>query len=101
MSKKVDLNTLEANLQTHDWTYEMSDDHGYWVSGSMHMKRIKVMVEKLYDIGLGKKVEELFYEYYPEDGCHVSSGYGIQITWTEYLDRMALEGKQVKKAVLQ
>ena len=101
MSKRVDLNTLETNLQTHDWTYEMSDDHGYWISGTADRKKIKVMVEKLYNIGLGKKVEQLFYEHYPVEGCHVPSGYGIQITWAEHLDRMAVEGIQVKKAVLQ
>ena len=91
MSKVVDLNTLETNLQTHDWTFEMSDDHGYWVSGTQDRKKIKVMVEKLYAIGLGKKVEELFYKHYPVDGCHVPTGYGIQKTWEEHLDRKAKE----------
>ena len=49
------------------------------------------MVEKLYAIGLGKKVEVLFYKHYPVDGCHVPTGYGIQKTWEEHLDRKAME----------
>ena len=91
MSKKVDLNTLEANLQTHDWTYEMSDDHSYWTSGTNQRSLIKAQVEKLYNMGLGKKVELLFYKHYPVEGCHEVEGYGIKKTWEEHLDRIAKE----------
>ena len=62
---------------------------------------MKNQIETLYASGLGKKVEVLFYKYYPVEGCHEVSGYGIKKTWQEHLDRMALEGIQVKKAVLQ
>ena len=99
--KRIDLNTLEKGLKEHDWTYEMSDDHGYWTSGTNQRSLIKAQVKKLYEMGLGKKVEILFYKHYPVDGCHEVNGYGIQITWAEHLDRMAVEGIQVKKAVLQ
>jgi hypothetical protein len=101
MSKRIDLNTLEKELSQHDWTYEMSDDHSYWTSGTNQRSLIKAMVKKLYEIGLGKKVEVLFYKYYPVEGCHEVKGYGIEKTWEEHLDRMSLEGIQVKKAVLQ
>ena len=69
-------------------------------SKKSHRKQIKNQIETLYASGLGKKVEVLFYKYYPVEGCHEVSGYGIQKTWQEHLDRMALEGIQVKKAVL-
>ena len=101
MSKRIDLNTLEKELSQHDWTYEMSDDHSYWTSGTNQRSLIKAMIKNLYEKGLGKKVEVLFYKYYPVDGCHSVNGYGIQLTWEEHLDRMSLEGIQVKKAVLQ
>ena len=63
MSKMIDLNTLETELREHDWTYEMSDDHSYWTSGTNQRSMIKAQVEKLYDMGLGKKVEVLFYKH--------------------------------------
>ena len=62
---------------------------------------MKNQIETLYASGLGKKVEVLFYKYYPVEGCHEVKGYGIEKTWEEHLDRMSLEGIQVKKAVLQ
>ena len=92
---------LETHLKEHDWTYEMSDDHRIWTGGTAHRKQMKNQIECLYETGLGKKVEVLFYKHYPVDGCHEVSGYGIQITWAEHLDRMALEGIPFKKAVLQ
>ena len=91
MSKRMDLNTLEKELSQHDWTYEMSDDHSYWTNGTNQRSLIKAMVKKLYEIGLGKKVEVLFYKYYPVEGCHEVKGYGIEKTWEEHLDRTATE----------
>ena len=74
MSKMIDLNTLETELREHDWKYEMSDDHSYWTSGTNQRSMIKAQVEKLYDMGLGKKVEVLFYKWYPVEGCHEVKG---------------------------
>ncbi len=91
MSKRTDLNILEKELKDHDWTYEMSDDHRYWTSGTAHRKQIRAQVETLYGMGLGKKVEVLFYKHYPVEGCHKVEGYGIEKTWQEHLDRMAVE----------
>ena len=95
------LNRLETHLKEHDWTYEYSDDHRCWTGGTAHRKQMKNQIENLYASGLGKKVEVLFYKYYPVEGCHEVSGYGIQKNWKEHLDRMALEGIHIKKAVLQ
>ena len=91
MSKIIDLNTLETELKEHDWTYEMSDDHSYWTSGTNHRTLIRAQVEKLYNMGLGKKVEVLFYKHYPVKGCHEVDGYVIKKTWEEHLDRIAME----------
>ena len=91
MSKRIDLDTLETELKEHDWTYEMSDDHSYWTSGTNQRSMIRAQVEKLYDMGLGKKVEVLFYKHYPVEGCHEVKGYGIKKNWEEHLDRMATE----------
>ena len=90
--------TLECKKH-HDWTQyrylryliEMSDDHRYWTSGTAHRKQIRAQVETLYGMGLGKKVEVLFYKHYPVEGCHEVEGYGIEKTWQEHLDRMAVE----------
>ena len=99
--KRIDLDTLETELKEHDWTYEMSDDHSYWTSGTNQRSLIRALITNLYERGLGKKVEVLFYKHYPVEGCHEVKGYGIKKTWEEHLDRMSLEGIQVKKAVLQ
>ena len=68
MSKRIDLDTLETELKEHAWTYEMSDHHSYWTSGTNQRSMIRAQVEKLYDMGLGKKVEVLFYKHYPVEG---------------------------------
>lgn len=87
--KRVDLNILEKELKDHDWTYEYSDDHRYWVSGTSHRKEIKALVEILCGMGLGKKVEQLFYENYPVEGCHEHTGYGIQSSWAGHMEKLA------------
>ena len=33
---------------------------------------------------------DLFYEYYPKDGCDPGSAYGIRRTWEEQLDKKAI-----------
>jgi len=80
---------LETELKHHDWTYEYSDDHGVWVGGTAHRNKIKKMVEDCY--AEGEDPADLFYKYYPVDGCHGISGYGIKRTWQEQLDKKAKE----------
>ena len=85
MVKAITLDTLDTQLREHDWTYEMSDDHSYWTSGTTDRKEIKVAVDKLYAMGLKRKVDVLFYKHYPVDGCHGVSGYGITKDWETHL----------------
>ena len=40
------LMALEKELKEHDWTFQYSDDHGYWSNGISEQKRIKTMVER-------------------------------------------------------
>ena len=82
------LMALEKELKEHDWTYEYSDDHGVWVSGSSHQKRIKRMVEDAYAEGCDPA--DLFYQYYPYDGCNDSLSYGVKRSWTEQIEQIAI-----------
>ena len=36
---------LERCLQRHDWTYQYSDDHRYWVAGEASARRIQELME--------------------------------------------------------
>ena len=82
---------LEKLLKEHDWTYEMSDDHSYWTSGTNQRSLIRALIIRLQEAGMSKKTSELFYKYYPVNGCHEEKGYGINHTWAEHLDRKAME----------
>ena len=79
---------LNYELKQHDWTYEMSDDHGVWRRGTEEEKRIRAMVKAAYAEGCDPA--DLFYEYYPKDGCDPGSAYGIRRTWEEQLDKKAM-----------
>ena len=46
------LMALEKELKEHDWTFQMSDDHGYWTNGISEQKRIKAMIEYAYAEGI-------------------------------------------------
>ncbi len=84
------LMALEKELRQHDWTYEYSDDHGVWRSGSAHEKRIREMVKDAYAEGCDPA--DLFYKYYPGAGCNGPHSYGIERSWEEQLE------KQLEKA---
>ena len=86
MTKTITLETLEYKLQTHDWTFNYSDDHKYWTAGSQQQKEIKREVEKLYEMGLAEKVDELFYSHYPKDGCDIPAYYGITKEYRDHLE---------------
>jgi len=83
------LMALEKELRQHDWTFNMSDDHGVWQKGFSEQKRIKTMVEDAY----AEEVDpgDLFYKYWPSDGCDVPAYYGIKRTWQDQLDKKAKE----------
>ena len=81
---------LETELKHHDWTYEYSDDHGVWRSGSAHQDKIKKIVGDCY--AEGEDPADLFYKYWP--GPPPANGpymYGIKRTWEEQLDKRAKE----------
>ena len=86
MSKAITLDTLEIKLKEHDWTFQYSDDHGYWTAGNQQQKEIKRQVEKLQQMGLTKKVNKLFYKHYPNDGCDIPELYGITKEWRDHLE---------------
>ena len=84
------LMALENELRQHDWTYEYSDDHGVWRSGSAHQDKIKKIVGDCY--AEGEDPADLFYKYWP--GQPPANGpymYGIKRTWEEQLDKRAKE----------
>ena len=85
------LMALEKELREHDWTFNMSDDQRYWRAGTDQQKRIKTMVEDAYIEGLDPA--DIFYEFYPLDGCDVPEYYGIKRSWEEQLDKKAIESK--------
>ena len=86
------LMALEKELREHDWTFNMSDDHGSWRNGIGEQKKIKKMVEDAYAEECDPA--DLFYEYYPKDGCDPADHYGIKRSWEEQLDKKAMEFNQ-------
>jgi hypothetical protein len=48
-----------AELQRHDWTYAMSDDHSVWRRGTENAQR-------LFSLARGKPVWEKLYEDYKD-----------------------------------
>lgn len=52
----------EKALRTHDWYYQMSDDHRYWVKGTAEAARIKQLKERLMLIDRNR-AEELYKKY--------------------------------------
>ena len=63
---------LSDNLRNHDWTFEMSDDHKYWRTGSEEMNTIRYQI---FQFGTGGK--KLLDFFYPENnsGCHNKNSY--------------------------
>ena len=86
------LMALEKQLKQHDWTFQMSDDHGYYRNGIQEQNTIKTMVLDAYAEGCDPA--DLFYEYYPKEGCDPANHYGIRRTWEEQLDKKAMELKK-------
>ena len=83
------LMALEKELKEHDWTFQMSDDHGYYSNGISEQARIKTMVQDAYAEGCDPA--DLFYKYYPGAGCNGPHSYGIERSWEDQLDKKAKE----------
>jgi len=41
MDKQELIDKLNQEMARHDWYYNMSDDHRYWVAGTAHWKLIE------------------------------------------------------------
>lgn len=83
------LMALEKELKEHDWTFQMSDDHGYYSNGISEQARIKSMVQDAYESDCDPA--DLFYKYYPMEGCEPPDHYGIRRDWEGQLDKRARE----------
>lgn len=66
--EKTKLQYLAERLAKHDYTYMMSDDHRYWVSGTADEKEIRTLIAEC-NIEFGKdKVDALITKYKSEYG---------------------------------
>ena len=57
------LEEFEYMCQQMDWTYAMSDDHRYWVSGQEQMKELNDMYDEFKVGSLAEDAKQI-YEYY-------------------------------------
>ena len=62
------LVVLEKLLQTHDWSYEFSDDHRVWKRGTDERNAINQEQKRLISNGLAtvEEVQELTQKYAPK-----------------------------------
>lgn len=58
------LSDLYDRLESHDWFYHMSDDHGVWIAGERDSRELKALAESIPG-GM-----DLFNAY----GAHIFSG---------------------------
>ena len=63
---QLEMDLFEVMLQKHDWTYHYSDDHRYYTKGRDEAHKIRIMMERLEEAGLGDQAKELFEKYRPE-----------------------------------
>lgn len=57
------IQNLDKALKTHDWYYEMSDDHRIWKKGSAELKNIHNLIKQV-----GKKDSEYLWNKYLPKG---------------------------------
>ena len=53
------LEQLEELLKTHDWYYQMTEDHRVWQRGSQQRSKIRELVNEL-----GNEGKDLYDRYY-------------------------------------
>jgi hypothetical protein len=67
MDNKTDMNNklqrLEELLQTHDWYYNMSDDHRYYLQGRRQYNEIWKLMDELKTNGYFTEAENLYDKY--------------------------------------
>ena len=59
------LKEFEEALNTHDWTYMMSDDPRWRVKGQTERANIRTLVKEIYDLGGIDRAKELWKEIAP------------------------------------
>ena len=60
------LAQLEELLKTHDWYYQMTEDHSVWQRGSQQRSKIRELVSEL-----GSEGEDLYDRYYQGVGSGI------------------------------
>ncbi len=58
------LQTLESQLESHDWLYGYSDDHRDYKSGSREHRQIFDTIDKLSSDGYKVEAEQMYAKYY-------------------------------------
>ena len=65
MQEHAELVTLEQLLVNHDWTYNYSDDHRYWIKGVAQANDIQVQLDVCRVAGHGAQARQLYNQYNP------------------------------------
>ena len=60
---KIKLKELEALLISHDWYYDMSDDHRYYLQGRRQYNEIWNLMTELKENGYFTEAENLYDKY--------------------------------------
>lgn len=61
------LKELEQQLKWHDWEYEYSDDHRYYLRGRQEWQSIRDLVAQINDAGLEKEGEAIWKKTAPDN----------------------------------
>jgi hypothetical protein len=59
------LEDFEKALSTHDWYFNMSDDHSVYMRGDRAARQLNDELIALTGLGFGKEAQELFNKYRP------------------------------------
>ena len=57
------LEEFELMCQNHDWTYEMSDDHRYWVKGQESYRDLMKTYNEFLEGSLATEAKQIFEHY--------------------------------------
>ena len=58
------LEEFELMCQQHDWTYEMSDDHRYWVKGQESYRDLMKTYNEFLEGSLATEAKQIFEHYH-------------------------------------
>lgn len=87
VSDRQCLEEFEHMCQQMDWTYAMSDDHRYWLSGQEQMKELDNMYEEFKQGSLSKDAKRIYEHYHCQAwGKRTIDGYPGEIVSQEKKD---------------